>query len=150
MKSLAFIAFAVLLAVSSSFGQAGTSGATYAHIDSFKVTVGETLDVTFTTVYQQASLKFIGSGGAWIILGAPDTTNWATRTEWLFIAEGEVINLGTLTKLRKVRIKPATTTGTLYIIGTKKAAQWGALIPSTMIYDTFAREEEVWHAVVSD
>lgn len=100
----------------------GQSDAMFAHSDSFAVAT-DTTDIFFSPLYQQVTVKAEGAN-MWIIYGAPDTTSWSTRDEWFYLPIGETISFGTLTKLRAVRVKTASGSGVLYVVGAKKERQY--------------------------
>ena len=100
----------------------GQSDAMFAHIDSFAVGT-DTTDIFFGTLYQQATVKVEGAN-MWLIPGAPDTTSWSTRDEWIYMVIGETISFGTLTKLRALRVKTDSGSGVLYVVGAKKERQY--------------------------
>lgn len=108
----------------------GASGQTYyTYQDS--VAVGtDTTDVIFAAVgtspgglLRYATFKFEGGNG-WLIVGAPDTTSWATRTEWLYMAAGETLTIGPNPSVRGVRAKMDSGTGVLYVFGLRTASQY--------------------------
>ena len=100
----------------------GQSDAMFAHSDSFAVST-DTTDIFFSPIYQQVTVKVEGAN-MWIIPGAPDTTSWSTRDEWIYMVIGETISFGTLTKLRALRVKTDSGSGVLYVVGAKKDMQY--------------------------
>ncbi len=124
MRVALFILCILLLSTVSVSGQT-----LFTYQDS--VAVGtDTTDVIFAGVrtspgglLRYATFKFEGGNG-WLIVGAPDTTSWATRTEWLFLLEGESLSIGPNPSVRGVRAKMASGTGVLYVFGLRTASQY--------------------------
>jgi hypothetical protein len=79
-------------------------------------------DSLFATPWEEVSI-FVSGGSAYVKYGAPDTTSWSSRN-FILLIEGQVITFGPGTKLKRLKYKMASGTGTIYFIGTKKRAQF--------------------------
>ena len=80
------------------------------------------VDSTWATRWEQCTFYFYGCD-ALIKIGAPDTTDWASRT-WLRVPEYVPISIDYRTPFKKLSYKAETGAGRLYLVGIKRTTQF--------------------------
>ena len=93
---------------------------TYVWADTIAVTQ-TVIDSLFNQAWIDTRFWFYNIDG-WVKIGAPDTTNWASR-DWIPLASNQIVNVSKSSKLRRLAFK-ANGSGTFVIVGIKRSPQW--------------------------
>lgn len=95
-------------------------GTNYSWTDSIAINT-TAKDSHFTVQWQQAS--FWADCAFKFRDGSPDTSSWDSR-KWAKVVSGQVTNFGPATKLTRLEFKTVTGTGSFFIKGYKRSAQY--------------------------
>ena len=77
---------------------------------------------TYTNRWEEITFWFSGCNGM-VKIGAPDTTDFATR-KWLLLNAGQAVTVGPATRLRRIWFKAQSGTGAFFMVGYKRVAQY--------------------------
>jgi len=111
------LALCALGGLSTSYAQT----VTYLWADSLQISATGR-DSLFATPWEQVVI-YVDGGSAYVRFGAPDTTSWSSRN-FILLQQGQVVEFGPGTKLKRLQYKMSSGTGTIYFLGSKKRAQF--------------------------
>jgi len=80
------------------------------------------IDCTFTVKWQQVTI-YSDTLDIWYRAGAPDTSSWSSR-DWMKLEAGSGLKYENPVYLKRFEYKTVSGTGYIYLMGTKKSAQY--------------------------
>jgi hypothetical protein len=119
-----FIAFVVLVTNSPRPTPALAQTTNYWWQDSIAIGATVKIDSNYTTITNRwEDVTLWANVNIKVIIGAPDTTDFATR-KWLLLNAYQTLSIGPATRLRRIWVISQSDSGALYMAGYKRVPQY--------------------------
>ena len=119
-----FAAFVVLVVSGHRPTAALAQTTNYWWQDSVAIGATTKIDSNYTTITNRwEDVTLWANVNIKVIIGAPDTTDFATR-KWLLLNAYQTLSIGSATRLRRIWVISQSDSGALYMAGYKRVPQY--------------------------